>query len=76
MYRTGDNDMNTTGFLFMLMMAPTASDIHVENHATQINGATSIEDCRVMLTTYSDDNHYWCAPIHYDIHPLNRSQYK
>ena len=68
--------MNTTGFLYMLMMAATPSDMDVENHATQINGATSIEDCRDMLTTYTTTNHMWCQPINYNITPLDRSQYK
>lgn len=64
------------GFTWMLLEAPDASDIHVRNYAIQINGTTSYEDCRVMLTTYSDDAHRWCAPIEYNIKPLDRSNVK
>jgi len=66
--------MNTFITVWMLMTAPSASDIHVENYATQINGAASYEDCRVMLTTYSDDKHYWCEPIKHNIQSLDLSQ--
>jgi len=68
--------MDTAGFLYMLMWAATPSDMDVENFAHQVNGATSYEDCREMLTTYVTDNHMWCMPVEYNIKPLNLSQYK
>jgi len=49
---------------WMLMEAPSASDIHVENHAYQINGGfPTILDCREALTTYFSDAHRWCKPL-------------
>jgi len=46
--------------VYMLMEAPSISDMDVENNAVQINGAGSYADCLEMMTTYTEDKHYWC----------------
>lgn len=53
---------------WMLMEAPDATDIGVENMAYQINGAPTLEDCMEMLATHTSDKHRWCEPV---IQPLD-----
>jgi len=62
------------GNSWMLMEAPDATDMSVENRSYQINGASSLEDCMEMLSTYYSDDHRWCEPIDarptpYDLNP-------
>jgi len=56
---------------WILMEAPSASDIHVENHSYQINGAVNLDDCLEMKATYSSDAHRWCEEL---IKPLDLVQ--
>ena len=53
---------------WMLMEAPSASDIHVENHSYQINGSRTLDDCLEMKATYTSDKHRWCEEL---IKPLD-----
>jgi len=64
--------------LYHLMWAPSASDMDVENNSEFINVAMSLNDCREMLATYTNDNHMWCkpTPVHKLIKPLDLSKYK
>ncbi len=55
--------MNELLITWILMVAPSPTDIHVENYATQINRTPTYMDCMELLTTYTDDRYYWCESI-------------
>ena len=57
---------------WMLMVAPSASDIHLENHSVQVNTLYEYNDCRELAVLYIKDAYAWCKPLF--IEPLNMVQ--
>ena len=57
---------------WMLMVAPSATDMHVENHSVQVNTLYEYDDCRELAVLYIKDAYAWCKPLF--IEPLNMVQ--
>ena len=53
--------MNEFILVWVLMVAPSHTDMDVEWFAEEITGTDSIEHCQEMARTYVDE-HAWCEP--------------